>query len=461
MLVASVSALAVQLAGLRRMEAMFEAMEDREQQTFLALQLEDAVRDQYGHEAHFVLGETGRLAEYEKARARALEAARLLSEVIREPEAALWMEEIQEASDELYRMFREHIEPAMQSGDPGALGAHERSYPLVALIDRNVDKIIEQLQEAASAFRLELVELEQTARRWTAFLIIAIPAFVVGAVLYLSRSVAKPLARLSEGASAIASGDLQTRIDIDTPDEFGALAVKFNAMTIALKQHQERLVESEKLAGIGRLAAGVAHELNDPLQVILGYLSLNRNVPDRRLAAQLAATEEETLRCKEIVEGLLELARPALAVVAAPVDLRSLCEDVSGCVRRSGGRAGVRISVDGAALALADQRKLRQVVLNLMKNAADAAGKDGDVRVRIGASAGTVELAVADSGPGIAPDARRRIFEPFFTTKPSGTGLGLAVCRAIARAHGGDIDVRNGEAGGAVFTLRLPRAPEA
>ncbi len=460
MLAASVAALVVQLAGLRRMEAMFEAMEEREHQTFLALQLEDATREQYGHQAHFILGETDRLAEYERARARALEMAGMLSGVVQEPEAVAWMEEIDEASRELDRLFREQIEPAVQSRDPVAVGAHERSYPLVALIDGNVDRILERLQHAASEFREELVALERAARWWTAFLLLAIPAFVAGAVLYLSRSVAKPLARLSEAAAAIAGGDLQTRIDIDTPDEFGALAVKFNAMTIALRQHQERLVEAEKLAGIGRLAAGVAHELNDPLQVILGYLSLNRDIPDRRLAAQLAATEEETIRCKEIVESLLELSRPATAIAAAPVDLHTLCEDVSGRIRLSAQRAGVRISVDGAALALADRPKLRQAVFNLMKNAAEAAGPAGDVRVRIGASGEVVELAVADTGPGIAPEARGRIFEPFFTTKPTGTGLGLAVSRAIARAHGGDIDVRNGDAGGAVFTLRLPRAPE-
>ena len=111
-------------------------------------------------------------------------------------------------------------------------------------------------------------------------------------------------------------------------------------------------------------------------------------------------------------------------------------------------------------MALADRGQIRQVVFNVIKNAAEAAGPAGGVDVEIGGSDGVVEVAVRDDGPGLAPDARGRLFEPFFTTKPTGTGLGLAVSRAIARAHGGDIEVRNGEAGGAVFTLRLPRTPE-
>jgi signal transduction histidine kinase len=100
------------------------------------------------------------------------------------------------------------------------------------------------------------------------------------------------------------------------------------------------------------------------------------------------------------------------------------------------------------------------VLVNLMRNAVEAAGPAGRVAVRVRARGDRVEVDVSDNGPGISSEARAHLFEPFFTTKPSGTGLGLAVSRATALAHGGDIDVRNGDAGGAVFTLRLPRAPE-
>ncbi len=459
-LAAFVGALALQLVALRRMEANFEEMEHHAVETRLALGFKDAVRDQYGHQVRLVRGETVDLAAYETTRSRVLETGTALCDRLDEPDAIELLNEMRQAVARLDQMFRDEVVPAVERKDPAASVTHERSYPLVSLIEQRVDRLVGRLQEAASQSRHEVVELEKSGLRWTAALLLAAPVFVAAAVLYLSRSVANPLTRLSEGAAALAGGDLDARIDIATPDEFGQLAGEFNAMTVALKQHQEKLVESEKLAGIGRLAAGLAHELNNPLQVMLGYLSLNRDLADRRLAEQLAAVEDEAQRCKDIVEGLLELSRPSAAVAPAPVDLRVLCEDVSGKLRVCMKPATLRLSVDGAGVALADRAKLRQAVFNVMKNAVEAAGSAGGVEVVIGASDGMVEVAVRDSGPGIAPEARARLFEPFFTTKPMGTGLGLAISRAIARAHGGDIEVRNGESGGALFTLRLPRAPE-
>jgi signal transduction histidine kinase len=459
-LVGFVSALALQIMGLRQMEATFADMREHEDQMRLALQLEDAVRDRYGHEGRFVLGEAADLAGYEQARARAEELGRELRARVTDPEAVARLKEILRASADLDRLFRDRITPAVRNRDPSAAVTHEQSYRLISLIEDAVGGLFAQLERAATRSRQELVAREEATVWWTAAMLLATPVFVAGAMLYLSRSVARPLARLSRGAAALAAGDLDTRIDVDTPDEFGALAAELNAMTVALKEHQRRLVESEKLAGIGRLASGVAHELNNPLQVMLGYLSLNRDPPDPRLREQLAAVEAEALRCREIVDGLLELTRPAFSVSAAPVDLRRLCEDVSGGLRVSVQPRAVRLSMRGGAVALADRSKLRQVVFNLMKNAVEAAAPEGDVDVLIGASGDSVELTVRDTGPGIAKEARQRVFEPFYTTKPGGTGLGLAVSRAIARAHGGDIDVRNGDSGGAVFTLRLPRALE-
>ncbi len=182
------------------------------------------------------------------------------------------------------------------------------------------------LQEATSRSRRELLELQRAALRWTATLLLVAPILGALAVVYLSRSVARPLARFSDGAAALAGGDLDTRIEVGTRDEFGALAAELNSMALALKEHQRRLVESERAAGIGRVVAVVADEINNPLQVMLGYLSLNRDHADRRLAGQLALVEEETLRCKRVVEGLVELTRAAKLGVA-PVDVRERCEE--------------------------------------------------------------------------------------------------------------------------------------
>ena len=275
--------------------------------------------------------------------------------------------------------------------------------------------------------------------------------------------MAGPVARLQAGAARLAGGDLDTRIEIDTPDEFGALARQFNAMTQALKENQARLVETGKLAGIGRLAAGVAHEINNPLGVILGYTRLLRKRADPSVTEDLQIIEEETLRCQEIVEGLLDLSRP-FNLAPEPVDLRELCDDVVARLADSRQLGGVEVKVDGAASASGQPLRLRQVVFNLIKNAVEASGSGArargvPVKLGPGPEPASVEVAVADSGPGIKPEASGRLFEPFFTTKPAGTGLGLAVSRAIARAHGGDILAGASALGGALFTLRLPSSP--
>jgi signal transduction histidine kinase len=120
---------------------------------------------------------------------------------------------------------------------------------------------------------------------------------------------------------------------------------------------------------------------------------------------------------------------------------------------------GVAVSVDGAASVPGHPEKLRQVLVNLVRNAAEAAGAGGRISVVLTERDGTAEIAIEDSGPGIPPELRPRLFEPFFTTKPSGTGLGLAVSRAIARAHGGDLAADAATGGGARFALRLPCGP--
>ena len=263
---------------------------------------------------------------------------------------------------------------------------------------------------------------------------------------------------MKAGAARIGSGDLDTRIEIQCRDEFGALAEQFNAMAASVKEHQRRLFLQEKLAGIGRLAAGVAHEINNPLGVILGYVRVLGKKAEGGLREDLAVIETETLRCKEIVDGLLDLSRPPKPGVN-PVDLRELADDVAAKLSESDQAQGIGICVEGEASAQGNVLKLRQVVFNLVKNAVEAAGPGGRVEVRIADGQGQTELAVSDDGPGFPAEVREHLFEPFLTTKPGGTGLGLAVSRAIALAHGGDLLV-DAPGRGARVVLRLPRASE-
>jgi len=338
---------------------------------------------------------------------------------------------------------------------------HDRAQLVVTRIQDLTQKLVSSFESSIRRFRQDA---DRVQRRTLAVLVgalVAAPIVAVAVSVAVSRSIADPVARLEAGAARIAAGDLDARIEVRGAPELEALAERWNAMTAALAEHQDRLVQSEKLAGIGRLAAGVAHEINNPLGVILGYAKLlhRRAAPD--LAEDLAIIEEETLRAKDIVEGLLDLSRPLPAGIE-PVDLRALSEDVVSRLREARLLDGVAVTVEGAASAPGHAEKLRQVLVNLVKNAAEAAGAGGRVAVRVAEFDGAAEIAVEDSGPGLDPGVRGRLFEPFFTTKPRGTGLGLAVSRAIARAHGGELAADAAAGGGARFALRLPlEAPPA
>ncbi len=305
--------------------------------------------------------------------------------------------------------------------------------------------------------------VQHSSFRWSLVLLGGATALAAAVGLYIGRSVARPVAKLEAGAARLAAGDLDARIDLDTPDEFGRLARQWNAMTEALKERQEKLVRSERLAGIGRLAAGVAHEINNPLAVILGYARLLRQKADGRLAEDLAAIEDEAVRCQEIVEELLDLARPARPGGGRSVEMGALCAEVVARLRegRALGEVAVEVVVaaTGAVFTEGSAPKLRQVLMNLVRNAAEAAGPGGRVRVDVDVDGGPergVAVSITDTGPGIGAGDRPHLFEPFFTTKPHGTGLGLAVSQAIALAHGGRIEVSEAAGGGAVFMLRLP-----
>ena len=192
--------------------------------------------------------------------------------------------------------------------------------------------------------------------------------------------------------------------------------------------------------------------------MILGYARLLRRRSDGAVAEDLQVIEDETLRAKLIVDGLLDLSRP-LSVEPEPVDLRALCEEAIARLRETRLIENLDVAVTGEGQVEGHPQKLRQVVLNLVKNAAEAAGIAGRIEVRVDSAPGSARVTVRDTGPGLSPDARTKLFEPFFTTKDTGTGLGLAVSQGIVHAHGGEIDAESLPGGGAQFTVTLPAVP--
>jgi signal transduction histidine kinase len=455
LLIAAASAVA--LAGSARVHEGLAETRRREEGVRLSLELASAVRDQYAHQAHtIIIGDASHLGFYREAHETVRRLTRALRQSVERPEERALVDSIEEESQRLDGIFRERIVPAvLRGGREDVQHEHARAQLVVTRIQDLTQALVTRFEASIRAVRAELEETERRTRRFLVALLVAAPLVAVLVSAAVGRAIAAPVARLEAGAGRIAAGDLDARIEVRGAPELEALARRFNEMAAAVKRHQAQVVDSEKLAGIGRLAAGVAHEINNPLGVILGYAKILRKKSDGKMAEDLSVIEEETLRAKEIVEGLLDLSRP-LPAGAEAVDLRALSDEVVSRLGEARLLDGVRVSVDGRASAPGHADKLRQVLVNLVRNAAEAAGAGGQVAVRIAEADGAAFVSVEDSGPGIPSERRDRLFEPFFTTKPRGTGLGLAVSRAIARAHGGDLAAQAADAGGARFALTLP-----
>jgi two-component system NtrC family sensor kinase len=237
------------------------------------------------------------------------------------------------------------------------------------------------------------------------------------------------------------------------------------------REMTRQLSNAEKLAAIGRLAGGVAHEINNPLGGILAFAQIllrERCPPDEQLE-YLREIEKSAFRCKAIVEALLRFSRQSPRMQRAPLSINDVVRESLTLVSYKYAVRDVRIDCqlgDPLPPVMGNANQLEQVMVNLLSNAFDAitgtaANSAGAIELRTCSADGWVELQVADSGSGISDGHLAKIFDPFFTTKEEGkgTGLGLAVTYAIIREHGGRIAARNRPEGGAVFTVALPIAP--
>jgi two-component system NtrC family sensor kinase len=297
--------------------------------------------------------------------------------------------------------------------------------------------------------------------------------FALGSVLAIScilwvfvqRMVGRPVSELVKATNVVAAGDLNYKIKLRTRDELGNLAASFNEMTQRLAEVQQQLYQSEKLASLGRLAAGVAHEINNPLTGVMTFSSflLKRAGDDEALRSDLEVILRETTRCREIVKGLLDFARPAPAKKTR-ISVNEVLGRTEAVVQNQLTIKNITLksNLDPALPdVMADRGQLEQVFLNLLVNAIDAVEERGVITVstRSLRENGTpyVAVSVRDTGIGIAPEQLSKVFEPFYTTKGSkGTGLGLAVVWAIVEKHNGTINIESEPGKGTVVNLRFP-----
>lgn len=294
-------------------------------------------------------------------------------------------------------------------------------------------------------------------------------------LLLVTRTVLRPIGRVVGMADRVVAGDLTARVGLRPAGEMGALCRAIDRMGDAVSHREDKLKEAmrqqlnqtEKLASVGRLAAGVAHEVNNPLTGVLTFAHLMRektNLDDEDRQS-LEVIIHETTRVREIVRGLLDFARES-PMRLRTLDLGQVVRQSLDLVRRQ--KAFVKLALEERyhpeeLPVAADRNRLQQVLLNLLLNAAEAMAGGGTLTIATGARDGRAWVSITDSGTGIKQDVLDHIFEPFFTTKPvgSGTGLGLSVSYGIVQQHHGVIEVESEEGRGSTFTILLPlAAPE-
>jgi signal transduction histidine kinase len=311
-------------------------------------------------------------------------------------------------------------------------------------------------------------EKQERAARWAILGLSAIALLVGLLVMWLSQRALRPIRTLTEAAQRLGRGSPETvAVPERGGDELATLAREFNAMAqrLAARERElraqgEALLRSERLAAIGRIAAQITHEIRNPLSSIsLNAEELGERAPDARELCDAIVREVD--RLTGITEEYLRFARlPKPQLQRA--DVNETVRDLLDFVRPELEAGGVRVTASlapGLPRVLADVAQLRQLLLNLLRNAREAMPSGGSLHVATRADEGLVSVEIHDTGQGISPERMERIFDPFFTTKARGTGLGLAMAQEIAQEHGGQLLCESVAGEGTVFTLRLPAAP--
>jgi two-component system NtrC family sensor kinase len=362
--------------------------------------------------------------------------------------------------------------------------AHPASQQVLGVLDTNLSLAKTDVQLADSSARM----LFYTA---AAMLIVAVLSWV-----FVWRVVGEPIQALKNGTEHLKQGNLGYQIDVHSQDEVGDLARSFNGMSLQLraaneeivtwaktledrveektkelKRAHEHVLHVEKMASIGKMAAVVAHEVNNPLSGILTYAKLlqkwvasGRAEHEKREEAMqcLELIASESRRCGELVKNLLTLSRTAPMNVQ-PTDLRAVIDRCLLLMRHQLELGGIQLQMNFAQelpRVPCDPAQIEQVFLALIMNAIDAMPKGGNlwIEARLSNDQSEIKIQVRDDGAGIAPDVLPQIFEPFLTTKESGhgVGLGLAISRGIVERHNGRIEVQSELGRGTTFTITLP-----
>ncbi|HTU02381.1 MAG TPA: ATP-binding protein [Candidatus Sulfotelmatobacter sp.] len=293
----------------------------------------------------------------------------------------------------------------------------------------------------------------------------------------LADRITKPLRALTRGVAAVGRGDLTQQINVQTRDELGELAEAFNEMTEKLghiRELEDRLRRADRLAALGTMAAGIAHDIRNPLTSILIFsqlMSMHYDDPDVREKFD-RVVPRELERVQSVIEDMMELARPS-AVHLEPANINEVLAQVIELFEGQASAQGIKFLREveqGLPFCIADRKRLHRCFSNLVANAIQAMPTGGEVRLNTrcveaafpaSRPPGTrpepaIRVIISDTGQGIPPDRLSRIFDPFYTTKEKGVGLGMAITHRIVEDHKGTIDVASQVNVGTTFTLHFP-----
>ena len=313
---------------------------------------------------------------------------------------------------------------------------------------------------------------EANVIKWRIMAVMLLIPLMVGsmAVVLLviaSRVLTEPIRNMIEVIRAVKRGRLDQRMTVESTDELGELALAFNKMISLLGRNREMeasLAQQGKMASLGVLSSGVAHEINNPLGVILGYASYmeGKMDPEEPYYKFIHEIKRESKRCKKIVQDLLSYARtPKPSLVET--DINDLLQQIVDFAANHTDMHHVQVRKEFAAdlpPIWVDADQLRQVAINLILNAGAATSEGGELTVRTVRNEPWLDIVFSDNGAGIPEENQEKIFEPFFTTRARGTGLGLAITKQIIEQHRGKIVLESAVGQGTTITVRLPLSRE-
>ena len=340
--------------------------------------------------------------------------------------------------------------------------AYRQGQQLIASVDHIIDRASSGLAEKTQR---SLGNIEKT--KTVLFVLLVTGPFILAIFSFLMiSSITKPLNVILDAIGMLKKGNLNFRIETPLKNEFGEVAAAFNEMAGTLNEQMRKMQMTEQMAVCGQLAAGLAHEIKNPLagikvaiEVLSDELILSKENQDT-----LQKVVAEIRRLESLMKNFLDFARPPRPRFIR-TDINSILETTIAFLIKQPSFSPSRTNateivadLDGHLPQItADPQQLRQVFINLLLNAKEAMPNGGTVRVKTSQDHGhSIQIDITDTGQGIPPDTRDKVFHPFFTTKPKGTGLGLAISKQLVEQHNGRISVENGQRGGATIRIQIP-----